>query len=156
VIAKIVTAWPAIRKGIYMLLVAGLSMAFTYGKVDAAQQASILESATQLLAIIGFGIAIFYTPKGGKVIGDGTDVPVVYNVTDMDEAMAKVKARQMEYHVSTPIPNTNDGPSLTLPPITVPLPTVEQMTEAVDRINEAAAPTMAQLRSALENKLRAQ
>lgn len=135
-IAKIATAWPAIRKGIYMLLVAGLSMAFTYGKVSAEQQASILESATQLLAIIGFGIAIFYTPKRGEVIGDGTDVPV-------------------EYHVPVPIPNTNDGPSMTLPPITIPLPTVEQMTEAVDRINEAAAPTVGQLRAALEKKLSA-
>lgn len=93
-IAKFATAWPTLRKVIYMLLVAGLSVAFTYGKVSAEQQASILESATQLLAIIGFGLAIFYTPKGGKTIGDGTENKVEYHVTNVDDAL--VRAKQLE------------------------------------------------------------
>ncbi|MFI5434503.1 hypothetical protein ACHMZP_21815 [Rhodococcus baikonurensis] len=79
-IEKFATAWPSLRKVIYILLAAGLAVAFTYGKVDAAQQASILESASQVLGFVGFVLAALYTPKGGRIIGDKTDVPVEYNV----------------------------------------------------------------------------
>ncbi|MGM5065739.1 hypothetical protein EU244_012895 [Rhodococcus qingshengii] len=103
-IEKFATAWPALRKIIYMLLAAGLAAAFTYGKVTAEQQASILESATQILAFIGFVLAILYTPKGGTVIGDKTDVPVEYNVT-----------------ATTPAPS-----------ITIPLPSAEQISAVVE------------------------
>ncbi|QDM57085.1 holin [Rhodococcus phage Whack] len=99
-IEKFAAAWPALRKTIYILLAAGLAVAFTYGKVDAAQQASILESASQVLGFVGFVLAALYTPKGGRIIGDKTDVPVEYNV------------------IAT-------APS---PSITIPLPSAEQIT----------------------------
>lgn len=99
-IEKFATAWPSLRKVIYILLAAGLAVAFTYGKVDAAQQASILESASQVLGFVGFVLAALYTPKGGRIIGDKTDVPVEYNV------------------IAT-------APS---PSITIPLPNAEQIT----------------------------
>ena len=117
-IEKFAAAWPSLRKVIYILLAAGLAVAFTYGKVTAEQQASILESATQVLAFVGFVIAILYTPKGGAVIGDKTDVPVEYSVR-----------------------STNPGPS-----ITIPLPSVEQITSA-------AGPTIAELRARVEESL---
>ncbi|MET3956877.1 hypothetical protein ABIE52_003743 [Rhodococcus sp. OAS809] len=101
-IEKFATAWPSLRKVIYILLAAGLAVAFTYGKVDAAQQASILESASQVLGFVGFVLAALYTPKGGRIIGDKTDVPV-------------------EYNVSAPTPSPS-------PSITIPLPSAEQIT----------------------------
>jgi len=118
VIEKFAAAWPSLRKVIYILLAAGLAVAFTYGKVTAEQQASILESATQVLAFVGFVIAILYTPKGGAVIGDKTDVPVEYSVR-----------------------STSPAPS-----ITIPLPSVEQITSA-------AGPTIAELRARVEQSL---
>lgn len=117
-IEKFATAWPSLRKVIYILLAAGLAVAFTYGKVDAAQQASILESASQVLGFVGFVLAALYTPKGGRIIGDKTDVPVEYNV------------------IAT-------APS---PSITIPLPSVEQITAAVE-------PTVSELRARLEQTL---
>lgn len=99
-IEKFATAWPSLRKVIYILLAAGLAVAFTYGKVDAAQQASILESASQVLGFVGFVLAALYTPKGGRIIGDKTDVPVEYNVI-----------------ATAPAPS-----------ITIPLPSAEQIT----------------------------
>lgn len=99
-IEKFATAWPSLRKVIYILLAAGLAVAFTYGKVDAAQQASILESASQVLGFVGFVLAALYTPKGGRIIGDKTDVPV-------------------EYNVRGPAPS---------PSITIPLPSAAQLT----------------------------
>lgn len=101
-IEKFATAWPSLRKVIYILLAAGLAVAFTYGKVDAAQQASILESASQVLGFVGFVLAALYTPKGGRIIGDKTDVPVEYNVI-----------------ATAPSPS---------PSITIPLPSAEQIT----------------------------
>lgn len=103
-IEKFATAWPSLRKVIYILLAAGLAVAFTYGKVDAAQQASILESASQVLGFVGFVLAALYTPKGGRIIGDKTDVPV-------------------EYNVGAPAPSPSPSPS-----ITIPLPSAEQIT----------------------------
>lgn len=101
-IEKFAAAWPALRKLIYMLLATGLAVAFTYGKIDAAQQASILATATQVLGFVGFVLAALYTPKAGKTIGDKTDVPVEYNVI-----------------ATTPAPS-----------ITIPLPSAEQITSA--------------------------
>lgn len=101
-IEKFATAWPSLRKVIYILLAAGLAVAFTYGKVDAAQQASILESASQVLGFVGFVLAALYTPKGGRIIGDKTDVPVEYNVI-----------------ATAPSPS---------PSLTIPLPSAEQIT----------------------------
>lgn len=133
-IAKFATAWPTLRKVIYMLLVAGLSVAFTYGKVSAEQQASILESATQLLAIIGFGIAIFYTPKGGKAIGDGSETKVEYHVTNVDEALAR--AKQLEAITY----RGGGGGGITRSP-------------SVDQVATAASSTIAELRARAEQAL---
>ncbi|MFF1946898.1 hypothetical protein ACFVWF_32695 [Rhodococcus qingshengii] len=117
-IQKIANAWPPLRQIIYTLLAAGLGAAFVYGKVTAEQQANILDTATQVLGFVGFVLAALYTPKGGRVIGDKTDVPVEYNVT-----------------ATTPAPS-----------ITIPLPSVEQITTA-------AAPTIAELRARVEQSL---
>lgn len=103
-IQKIATLWPSLRQVIYTLLAAGLGAAFVYGKVTAEQQATILDTATQVLGFVGFVLAALYTPKGGKIIGDKTDVPVEYNVT-----------------ATTPAPS-----------ITVRLPSVEQITAVVE------------------------
>lgn|GEM_PF-5515043 len=132
-IAKFATAWPTLRKVIYMLLVAGLSVAFTYGKVSAEQQASILESATQLLAIIGFGIAIFYTPKGGKTIGDGTENKVEYHVTNVDVDDALARAKQLEA-----LTYRGGGGTQSL---------------SVDQVAAAASSTIAELRARAEQAL---
>ncbi|MCQ4148663.1 hypothetical protein [Rhodococcus qingshengii] len=134
-IEKFAAAWPSLRKVIYIMLAAGLAVAFTYGKVDAAQQASILESATQFLGFVGFVIAILYTPKGGKTIGDGTDTPVTYTVNDLAEARNKMWSERITTEVTK-----------TQPSVTIPLPSVEQ-------IAAAAAPTISELRSRLEQSL---
>lgn len=143
-ITKLVTAWPTLRKLMYAALAVGLSVAFTYGKVDAAQQASILESATQLFAIIGFVIAVFYTPKGGKTIGDGTDTPVEYHVENIDEALARAKQLEALTYRGGPTPS-----------VTLPLPTPANVVEAVTQINAALEPTVAELRARAEASLRA-
>lgn len=128
-IEKFAAAWPALRKVIYILLAAGLAVAFTYGKVTAEQQASILESGTQLLGFVGFVIAILYTPKGGRTIGDGTNTPV-------------------EYHVNNTMapPVLDERWQSTTPSATIPLPSVEQVTAAV-------GPTIAELRAGVERSL---
>lgn len=132
----------------YAALAVGLSVAFTYGKVDAAQQASILESATQLFAIIGFVIAVFYTPKGGKTIGDGTDTPVEYSLDNLTEARNKTWDERVVENMKY-----NPGPT---PSVTIALPTPGNVVEAVTQINAALEPTVAELRARVEANLRRQ
>lgn len=134
-IEKFAAAWPALRKVIYMLLATGLAVAFTYGRIDADQQASILATASQVLGFVGFVIAILYTPKGGKVIGDGTDTPVTYTVNDLAEERNKMWSDRITTEV------TKASPS-----VTIPLPSIEQITSA-------AGPSIAELRARVEKSL---
>lgn len=133
-IEKFAAAWPSLRKVIYILLAAGLAVAFTYGKVTAEQQASILESATQVLAFIGFVIAILYTPKGGKTIGDGSENKVEYHVTNVDEALARAKRLEAITY------RGGGGGGVTRSP-------------SVDQVAAAASSTIAELRARAEQAL---
>lgn len=116
-IQKIASVWPSLRQVIYTVLAAVLGVLTLVGWVTADQQTGILAQATTLLGAVGFIMAAFYTPGGPKIIGDKTDVPV-------------------EYTVNTSAP----------PTITIPLPTIEQITSA-------AGPTIADLRARLEHSL---
>lgn len=117
-IQKIASVWPSLRQVIYTVLAAVLGVLTLVGWVTADQQTGILAQATTLLGAVGFIMAAFYTPGGPKIIGDKTDVPVEYNVNTTSVA----------------------------PTITIPLPTIEQVTSA-------AGPTIADLRARLERSL---
>lgn len=117
-IEKFAAAWPSLRQVIYLVFAASLGVAFMFGWVTVDQQTDLLEQATKLLGIVGLVLAAFYVPKAPKVIGDKTDVPVEYSVR-----------------------STSPAPS-----ITIPLPSVEQITSL-------AGPTIAELRARVEQTL---
>lgn len=130
-IAKIAALWPSLRQVIYTVLAAVLLVLTMFNVVTAEQQTNILAQATTTLGALGFILAAFYTPGGPKVIGDKTDTPVEYHVNTTTAVAPSV---------------LNERWQSTTPTVTIPLPSVEQ-------IAAAAAPTISELRSRLEQSL---
>lgn len=117
------------------------------GKITQDDSTAYLGQATAWLGALGFVLAAFYTPGGPKIIGDKTDTPVEYSIDGLTEARNKT----WDERVTTEVTVT-PGPA---PTVTIPLPTATEVAVAIDKINEAAGPTVAELRANLEARLRA-